>query len=363
MPDIETLRLCSLLNAFAFGAIFLTLWFGHRADRHLVFWAGSSFLYCATLIGFDLFGHVSLVSSAVLFASLAISNIIPIMGLRRFEGRPPFERWMLLPPLFAAGGHIATSYLIERTIMPAHFREAGDALGLGAAMLTSGLVMLAGPARGQRIAGLSMLCYVPAFAIVVLVSVSGQAFDQIALIPMLADQVLLATLNLGLLAIPFDRAQERLRNAALRDPLTGAWNRAGLAEQKLRLHGAGAGVIAIDVDNFKTVNDRFGHAEGDAVLAVIAAEAARIADTAGGALARIGGDEFILLLPHEAGQLRQTADALMASLRPAQEDSPWSLSLGLAVVFPQDADLEPALRRADAALYQAKAGGRNRLAA
>jgi diguanylate cyclase (GGDEF)-like protein len=260
--------------------------------------------------------------------------------------------------------HVATALLIDAGVFDARYGEAGDALGLAAAMLISGLAMAMGPARGQRIAGLAMLCYLPGFAIVIVTTVTGIASSQLALVPMLADQVLLAMLHLGLLAIPFDEAQARLRQAALRDPLTGVWNRAGLAEQKSRLWAREAGVLAIDVDNFKTVNDRHGHAEGDRVLVAIAQEAARLATASDGIVARTGGDEFVMLLPGGEAELTRVATALLASLRSTQAPpATWSLSLGLAVVAEGEGDFEPALQRADAALYRAKDGGRDRLAA
>ncbi|RZJ95218.1 MAG: GGDEF domain-containing protein [Novosphingobium sp.] len=362
LPDIETLRLCSVLNALACGSIFLILWLCRRTEIHLAYWAASSFLYCATLVGFAWSGEAGLGGSSALFALLAISNLVPILGLRRFEGRPQFEAWMVLPIAFAVAGHLVTALLVDAGLLSARLREAGDALGLAAAMLTSGLVMLGGPARGQRIAGFAMLGYLPGFAIVMLTPIMGEYQAPIAMVPMLADMLLLPVLNVGLLAIPLDRAQESLRLAALRDPLTGAWNRAGLDEQKALLWRPQAGAIAIDVDHFKTVNDRLGHAAGDAVLVEIAEAATKVCCAHGGALARVGGDEFVILLP-SADDLRPAAATLMACLKPAQARSTWSLSLGLGTIKSGEADFLGALRRADAALYQAKASGRNRLAA
>ncbi|MCW1430234.1 GGDEF domain-containing protein [Novosphingobium sp. JCM 18896] len=362
LPDIETLRICSVLNALACGSIFFILWICRRAEIHLAYWAASSFLYCATLLGLAWIGHAGLAGSSVLFALLAISNLIPILGLRRFEGRPQFESWMVLPVAFAVAGHAVTALLVDAGLLAARYGEAGDALGLAGAMLTSGLVMLNGPARGQRIAGFAMLGYLPGFAIVMLTPILGDYQAPIAMVPMLADMLLLPVLNVGLLAIPLDRAQENLRQAALRDPLTGAWNRAGLDEQKALLWRPEAGVIAIDVDHFKSVNDRQGHAAGDAVLVEIAQAAMKVCGALGGALARVGGDEFVILLPR-AQDLRPAAATLMARVEPAQTQSTWSLSMGLGTIKRDEADFQGALRRADEALYDAKAKGRNRLAA
>ncbi len=362
LPDIETLRLCSVLNAVACGSIFFILWIGRRAEIHLAYWAASSFLYSATLVGLAWIRDAGLAGGSVLFALLAISNLIPILGLRRFEGRPQFERWMVLPIVFAVTGYLSSSLLIDAGIVASRFGEAGSALGLAAAMLISGRAMLNGPTRGQRIAGFAMLSYLPGFAITILSPIEGHYEAPLALVPMLADMLLLPVLNVGLLAIPLERAQENLRQAALRDPLTAAWNRAGLDEQKALLWRPDAGVIAIDVDHFKSVNDRLGHAAGDMVLVEIAKEAAMVSAAFGGTIARVGGDEFIILLPR-ADDTRHVATTLMSRLKAAQARSTWTLSLGLGTIQDGDPDFEGAVRRADAALYEAKATGRNRLAA
>lgn len=125
-------------------------------------------------------------------------------------------------------------------------------------------------------------------------------------------------------------------------------------------------IILFDVDGFKQVNDTFGHSMGDAILvqiAQVALQQIRNVDI----LARYGGDEFIILLPEtnaqQAFQIAERTRECVASTGAGMKNSPFSatLSLGVAEVClsPQDASVEDVIRRADQALYAAKAKGNN----
>lgn len=361
VPNLDTLRLCSVLNSASFGALFLFMWLGRRAERYLLYWAGSAFLYGAVLIGFNV-ALPRLALSTLLAMLLAFSNVLPTMGLRSFEGRPVWQRWMALPMLFIGGCHLIPHLLAHS----ADGAVAGvmDSLGLAGAMAISGVMLARGPTRGQRLAGGAMLAYLPAYGLGLIVDLHGSPGSRtLALVPMVADQVLLGILNFGLIAIPFDHARQKLEETALRDPLTGVLNRAGLDVEMGRLLGEGAGLIAIDVDHFKRINDSFGHKAGDEVLVIIAQEARRLARAQGGVLARLGGDEFVMVLPAGGAGPATVGTMLKQRLRPMQDDVlAWSLSMGIAVLEAKD-DFATGLARADQALYRAKAGGRNRLAA
>lgn len=159
---------------------------------------------------------------------------------------------------------------------------------------------------------------------------------------------------------------KRWMDEALRDPLTGTLNRRGLeaAAGDLFAPGRSLCVAVIDLDHFKSINDRFGHAIGDQVLARSAALLAKtIRD--GDVLARTGGEEFCVLLKNAPpGPAMQASERLLATLRGADwEDLAPGLrvtaSIGLASREGDEA-LASITRRADAALYQAKAEGRDR---
>ena len=166
-------------------------------------------------------------------------------------------------------------------------------------------------------------------------------------------------------------AQERIEFHAYHDPLTGLPNRSFL-EDRLQLHlaqarrgGRGMAVMFLDLDRFKTVNDTLGHALGDRLLCEAAKrlrEGVREDDT----VARIGGDEFVVLLPR-VGQGDGAARIAQSLLHKFVEPFPLddnvlqvTISIGIAL-FPQDGDdPETLLKKADAAMYRAKERGRNR---
>jgi len=176
-----------------------------------------------------------------------------------------------------------------------------------------------------------------------------------------------------------DASNARLEAITATDALTGIANRRlfdrRLAEEstRARRHGLPLALLMIDVDHFKRYNDRHGHQAGDDCLR-------RVAELLVGAVgrrpsdlvARYGGEEFVALLPHtgrdEALSLAERCLRQVETAGLPHGDSPVAplvtLSIGLAVMEPDGAVADPAslLRAADAALYQAKAGGRHRVA-
>jgi diguanylate cyclase (GGDEF)-like protein len=160
---------------------------------------------------------------------------------------------------------------------------------------------------------------------------------------------------------------QRWMDEALRDPLTGLLNRRGLdsAASELFVPGRSVGVAVLDLDHFKSINDRFGHAVGDAVL--VRATALLAGTTRDGdILARTGGEEFCVLLQNVTPvQATQASERLLARLRNANWDDVVpglrvTASIGLALREGSET-LESVTRRADAVLYQAKAEGRDRV--
>ena len=166
----------------------------------------------------------------------------------------------------------------------------------------------------------------------------------------------------------------RLHMLAMTDALTGAANRRSLersgqiAIADARARGLPVSALTLDIDHFKAINDRHGHAIGDEVLRRVAAvcqQALRQFDRLG----RIGGEEFVAVLPRTpmlaaepvAERLREAVQTLdLSAIAPELKVT---VSIGVAEFRPDDGDFSALLKRADAALYRAKAGGRNRVEA
>ena len=165
--------------------------------------------------------------------------------------------------------------------------------------------------------------------------------------------------------------EELLTRQAFHDPLTGLPNRAllldrlGHAAARLARHEGTLAVLFLDLDRFKAVNDRWGHAAGDRLLVAVADRlraCVRPQDT----VARLGGDEFVLLLEAvpDAGEAQRVAERVLRALAPPFAlDARWVAlggSIGIALGRGGAASPEELLGAADAALYQAKRGGGGR---
>jgi diguanylate cyclase (GGDEF)-like protein len=188
---------------------------------------------------------------------------------------------------------------------------------------------------------------------------------NIQLATAIADQIALALADLKL--------REKLRQQAIRDILTGVFNRRYMEEtldrelRRAQRNKSSLGVIMLDIDHFKEFNDLFGHAGGDALLHELGGmlkKSIRGADI----VSRYGGEEFLVVLPDatleitgkRAEDLRQAAKELQVYYL----DKPLgkiTLSLGVAAFPEHGRTIEEILKNADTALYRAKKEGRGRV--
>ena len=223
---------------------------------------------------------------------------------------------------------------------------------LGAAMLVGPALLAIGHAGGESI---------------VLVSAVATAVLSVLVLIRLAGVV-------GHLARDIERRtvlEAQLSYQAFHDPLTGLANRRRFIEAvgDAVATGSGAGVLFIDLDDFKHVNDDMGHDAGDALLTSVGhrlVSSIRPDDLG----CRIGGDEFAVLLPATARLedaqpiAHRLLDSLSAPVTIEGRELVVPASIGVAVVGPREAvEVDELLRRADVAMYHAKAQGKNRLAA
>jgi diguanylate cyclase (GGDEF)-like protein len=153
---------------------------------------------------------------------------------------------------------------------------------------------------------------------------------------------------------------------SLHDPLTLLYNRRGLDDQLERIGGGSdIGVLTVDIDKFKAVNDRHGHDAGDRVLVAVA-NAARDAVSAlgvGSVIARTGGEEFVVVIDGGSDALLRTAELLHQAVARSGADMVPTVSIGAATGRAPGAGVHGAVRelieRADAAMYRAKHAGGN----
>lgn len=181
-------------------------------------------------------------------------------------------------------------------------------------------------------------------------------------------------ISFGLIVMVMWRYAERLRRLSTLDPLTGALNRAGLELQGKRVGlraqrgGRSLAVVMIDVDHFKLINDTHGHLVGDEVLRHLS-DLLRIELRPHDLLARFGGEEFVLVLDDlslaDALGLAERLRARVESAAVPLDDAAVRLtaSMGVACSDQHGYDLIRLISAGDAALYQAKRGGRNLVAA
>lgn len=344
---------------------------GQKAAR----WAAAGFLLSAIAIALDVFRPVE--DLALGYVAIVLHFLILIMLLQAFLSR---HRRSMAPPAFVAAlvGMVAlfpnTPWWPDFTIRPVIVHLVGF------------IILLCGLRRLWTIASKHMLDRL-VLALLVVSALSYLARAALPLIyPITPDTIADGQLTqpyviishligaftglfsaiLLMLAIGLDVLRWRGEESRT-DYLTGLGNRRAL-QRTIDGHASGhrpiSDVIAIDLDHFKSINDRFGHAAGDALLREVG-RVLREAFGRHGDLCRIGGEEFVLLvLPGRTQDGRRVAENIVSSIRqiriaelPASEQP--TASVGYAPV--NDEDLEATLRLADAAVYRAKDNGRNRV--
>lgn len=228
----------------------------------------------------------------------------------------------------------------------------------------------------ERIFGLSRLERFPFIAMV--------GFDKTRILTgwrHRAWQFLIGFAVLGVVSVLALRAHltvlrhgEAMRRLAVTDELTGVANRRQLMDigarevARARRYQRPLSVLMVDIDHFKHINDRWGHATGDRVIQAMArllCELIREQDSGG----RLGGEEFAAILPETdlagahalAERVRAQAACCVEALNDADTPALFTVSVGVACLDTRDDGLDSLLQRADRALYQAKAAGRNRV--
>ncbi|KRB92978.1 hypothetical protein ASE26_28650 [Duganella sp. Root198D2] len=203
--------------------------------------------------------------------------------------------------------------------------------------------------------------------------INGEAADLMQRSPLVNVYLALANFMTLLMTVAFlmlatRKLQKILEQRSTHDPLTGVLNRRGFLQgfsgvrARQQRHDSPLSLMAIDLDLFKAINDQHGHAQGDKVLVHVASVVMRSVRQCD-LVARFGGEEFVVLLPETAlPQAQQLAQRIQAQLHECQQPGVPSCTISIGVASQQTPaeSLDSLLSRADAALYRAKANGRNR---
>ena len=302
-----------------------------------------------------------------------------LIGYRRFFGQPASFTWTQVSIAAAVAAialfhYVFNSFIMRTAIVSLYYFIACIAIGTtifqarGAwtsryAYTFSG-VMAFVVASGHGLRGLlqAVLPSAPAS----LLEPSAWSMTVLS-----ASTFVMPVLTLGPLMMVHSKMIAKYEYAANRDFLTGAWSRRAFWElaareiERARRTGRGLALLAIDVDNFKRINDAWGHAEGDEVLKEMVASVERRLRSID-YFGRIGGEEFAVLMPDtELEGARAVAERLRAELALDMDAAtnvakPYTVSIGVARLRAADT-FHDLMQRADAALYRAKDGGRNRV--
>jgi len=377
--DVNTLFLVTIYVEAILGLLLLFAWAQNTAISAVAWWGFADLLRAASVVLFGRYGSVSdLISIDLANALLFTSFALTWTGARVFDHHRP-------QPILLFGG--AAIWLIACRIPG--FAQAYDLRVLmSSAIITtytwatayefwrgrSEPLVSRWPAIFMLFAhGALYLLRTPFGAMLPWSPAGNQVFASVWM-TVLSFEGLLFTIAIAfiLLAMAKERTEHRHKTASLIDPLTGVANRRAFlqdGEAHLKRQATDprpTAVMLLDLDHFKSINDRFGHAIGDRVLEIfadVAGSSIRHVDLFG----RLGGEEFAALLRDTT---RERAFAVAEQIRVdfaaatrEVQGRPIAATVSIGIVISHDAvlDLSALLAQADHALYRAKDSGRNRV--
>jgi len=310
-------------------------------------------------------------------SSLVVGYTGFAMALRRFMARPlPLPMYLL--PLLA----VVTGTVVFSTVMPSYSLRVAVVIVFLLLVQTTLIrpvfhALHRGGEVGQRVVALSFLASIIALIVRLLWEWRPPALDSswLADADIIGLHMLLIWMtpvvgSIGFLLMCNERLMRVTRTLAETDALTGISGRRTIlqrSENALRdaeRSGRPMSVLMIDADHFKCVNDQHGHEAGDAVLVELV-QRLRAVLRSHDVIGRMGGEEFLVLLPDTGERAAlEVAERLLAAMRvaPIRHNGisvTMTLSVGVASLHVHDANLDALIRRADAALYAAKAAGRD----
>jgi diguanylate cyclase (GGDEF)-like protein len=377
--DVPTILICVTLVALVMAFWVCMMAIGKPLQDPLWPWAAALAAYAVSNVLFALREHLPPFATVGIGNTLySVSLTLMLVAIRRFQGAPQVLWQNLLPVLL---GLLLFGLLVD--VFPLRATAVGVLFSVQLAFNLRALGDPAHPVRGRGryilVVSFSLLMVVllaRALAIgsgwLVVDSVSSSNPYQAGLFVVALCAVM--SIALGFVYMTMERAERQNYELAMRDMLTELENRRAINEEldravaRARRHGELLGLLMIDIDHFKRVNDSFGHQAGDVVLRAVA-RTLRARLRTQDAMGRFGGEEFLAVLP-ETGL--EGALTVAEALRAAVEATPirWgaqeiavTISVGVRAGPVTGADTSDTLvGAADAAMYRAKQAGRNRAA-
>jgi diguanylate cyclase (GGDEF)-like protein len=376
--DINTLFMVTIYVEAILGLLLLFAWVQNTSIHAVAWWGFAHLVRAASVMLFGMYGAVpNLISIDLANALLFTAFAVTWTGARVFGGRtvePVYlvtgaVLWMLVCRLPVVAESVDARALLASGIITAYIWLTAFEFWRG----RDQVLVSRWPAISMLFAhGALFMLRTPLVALLPW-SPHNEVFDSVWL-TVISFEALLFTISVAfiLLALAKERAELSHRTAAMMDPLTGIANRRAFLQAAAALAKGHAGnprqaaVALIDLDHFKSINDRFGHAVGDRVLelfADIAQQSLRATDLLG----RLGGEEFAAVIYDTPEEKAVAAvERLRAAFEQATRDVEGhavcaTMSVGLVHCHAPLLDVPGLLAQADQALYFAKERGRNRV--
>jgi diguanylate cyclase (GGDEF)-like protein len=376
--DVKTLFLINVAVLLLSAVISSYFWRQHRDSTGLLWWAFGTGICTPGIVTLGIAGAQPPIAIGLTSASLLMAGFATCwQSIRRFNGRP------------ATTGHVALIVVVfVSAIGLAAYR--GAPINQRVALLFLGLSLCAGLSCWEVIRGykheplnsrLPMAAILAVLTAILVLRASWTAFQPEGLTPEtyydplhgIASMVVsigIFCLTFGMMMMANERVSTQYQKRALTDDLTGLPNRRSFLEQAERFakrparNSTPASILMMDLDHFALVNERLGHAGGDQALVTFAGllrDHVRPTDI----VARYGGEEFCAVLTGvqvpEATRIAERLRAAVATQAFDVSDRGHHITVSIGVAAFRDGDLQSSLRRADEALYRAKANGRNQV--
>ena len=376
--DVNTLFVVTIYVEAILGLLLLFVWVQNFSIYAVAWWGFADLMRALSVVLFGLHGSIPDVISidlanAILFSSFAMTWT----GARLFDGRRPrplgliagaaiwlvFCRIPGLMELTDLRVLLSSSIVAAYTWLTAYEFWRGRSEPLVSRWPAIFMLFAHGSLFLLRTPLASMLPWSP----------TNEIFGSVWLV-VLSFEALLFTIAIAfvLLAMAKERTEFRHKTAAMVDPLTGIANRRAFLHEGTQImrrqsvDGRSGAVLLVDLDHFKSINDRFGHAIGDRVLQVFAESASanlKVSDLIG----RLGGEEFAAVLydvdRERALIMAERIRSTFAAAALEVDGRPVMATVSVGMVFNEDStfDVSALLAQADQALYHAKERGRNRV--